>query len=344
MSHEALNPIHPAVLPHLDPVFIELYNQHVANTPSGPIDLSVLRSKYSQLYSYGTGPAPEPARVYDTTIPGHNGDLIPCRVYEPACPGPWPVHIDFHGGGWGLGDLNTESHICKHIAVKANVAVIDIAYRLVPEHPFPIGVQDSFAALQYLATKSHTQFPNLDTTRISLGGVSAGANIALIIAHLARDHHLPPLRLVAVGTPVIDDISHYSMAHDSPFPSMQTMEYAPTLNWARLKWFDQLKWSSLSADETIRQKQLTEVKWYANALNAPDFTRLPRTVIYTAGCDPLCDEGEAYARKLIEGGCEVTVRRFEGVPHPFMHMDKDLWQARQFIDLIAGHIKVALHG
>lgn len=99
MSHEALNPIHPSVLPLLDPEFVRLYNEHVANTPSGPIDLSVLRSKYSVLYSYGTGPAPACARIYDTTVPGHNGDLIPVRVYEPVSQGPWPAHIDFHGGG-----------------------------------------------------------------------------------------------------------------------------------------------------------------------------------------------------------------------------------------------------
>ena len=99
MSHEALNPIHPSVLEHLDPVFVDLYNKHVANTPAGPIDLSILRTKYSVLYSYGTGPAPECARVYDSQVSGHNGDLIPVRVYEPASAGPWPVHIDFHGGG-----------------------------------------------------------------------------------------------------------------------------------------------------------------------------------------------------------------------------------------------------
>ncbi|PYH46056.1 alpha/beta hydrolase [Aspergillus saccharolyticus JOP 1030-1] len=349
MSHEALNPIHPTVLPYLDPVFIDLYNKHVANTPNGPIDLAVLRSKYSVLYSYGTGPAPEPAQIYDTTIPGHNGDLIPCRVYEPDCPGPWPVHLDFHGGGWGLGDLETESHICKHIAVKARVAVVDIAYRLVPENAFPIGIQDSFAALQYLTSNPaavNQKFRNLDTTRISLGGVSAGANIALILAHLARDHQIP-IRLVAVGTPVIDDISKYATAAESPFASMREMEFAPTLNWARLKWFDRLKWSSLGREGSDRQKkdpkEEEEVKWYANALNAPDFTNLPRTVLYTAGCDPLRDEGEAYARKLIEGGCEVTMRRFAGVPHPFMHMDQDLWQAKEFIDLTAGHVKAALH-
>lgn len=222
--------------------------------------------------------------------------------------------------GWGLGDLDTEAHICKHLAVKAEVCVIDVGYRLVPEHAFPIGIQDSFAALQYIHREGAAQF-NLDVSRISLGGVSAGGNIALICAHLARDAGVP-LRLVAVGTPVIDDISRYATAADSPFPSMQQMEHAPTLNWARLKWFDALKWQSLAGDPAARAEQMAAVSWYANALDAPDFTNLPKTVIYTAGCDPLRDEGEAYARKLVEGGNEVVQKRFQGVPHPFMHMDK----------------------
>ncbi|CAG7937919.1 unnamed protein product [Penicillium nalgiovense] len=320
MSHEALNPIHPSVLPHLDPVFVQLYNEHVANTPGGPIDLAVLRTKYSVLYSYGTGPAPDCARIYDAQVPGHNKDLIPVRVYEPSSPGPWPVHIDFHGGGWGLGDLDTESHICKHFCVKANVCVIDVDYRLVPEHAFPIGIQDSFAALQYIHAQGAPQF-NIDPTRISLGGVSAGGNIALVCAHLARDANIP-LKLVAVGTPTVDDISKYKFAADAPWSSMQSMEHAPTLNWARLKWFDNLKWQSIASEGPTRDSQLAAVKWYANILDAPDFTGLPKTVIYTAGCDPLRDEGEAYAQKLIAGGNEVTQKRFSGVPHPFMHMDK----------------------
>ncbi|KAJ5761759.1 uncharacterized protein N7511_005141 [Penicillium nucicola] len=341
MSHEALNPIHPSVLPHLDPVFVQLYNDNVANTPSGPIDLSILRTKYSVLYSYGTGPAPDCARIYDAQVPGHNGDLIPVRVYEPATPGPWPVHVDFHGGGWGLGDLDTESHILKHICNKANVCVIDVDYRLVPENAFPIGIQDSFAALQYIHKEGAEKF-GIDPTRISLGGVSAGGNIALVCAHLARDSQIP-LKLIAVGTPTVDNIASYKSASEAPWPSMQQMEHAPTLNWARLKWFDTLKWQSIDADGPNRESQLGAVKWYANLLDAPDFTRLPKTVIYTAGCDPLRDEGEAYARKLIEAGNEVIQKRFLGVPHPFMHMDKDLWQAKEFIDMTAEHIKNTLH-
>lgn len=145
---------------------------------------------------------------------------------------------------------------------------------------------------------------------------------------------------------------------------MQQMEHAPTLNWARLKWFDNLKWQSLSSDPSHREKQMKAVSWYADALGAPNFTNLPKTAIYTAGCDPLRDEGETYARKLVEAGNEVVQKRFLGVPHPFMHMDLckippshddsfapdivtdmllALWQANEFIEQTAAQIKVALH-
>jgi acetyl esterase/lipase len=97
--HEAINPIHPDVISSLDPIFVDLYNKHVAPVPNKPIDLAFLRTKYSVLYSYGTAPAPQAAKTWDTTVPGHEGIAIAVRMYEPATPGPWPVHIDYHGGG-----------------------------------------------------------------------------------------------------------------------------------------------------------------------------------------------------------------------------------------------------
>ena len=342
-AHEALQPIHPSMAGKLDPVFEKLYNDNVANTPLKPIDLAFLRSKYSVLYSYGTGPAPEVGRVYDDRIETAHGVALDVRVYEPASQGPWPVHLDFHGGGWGLGDLDTEAHICRHLCAKANVVVVDVAYRLVPEFPFPTGITDSFAALRYVHEHGAARF-NIRPDSISLGGVSAGGCIALALAHLARDHRPAPipLRLVAVGTPVIDDLAQYASAAESPFPSMQENEFAPTLNWGRLAWFDKLKWSSLPADPA-QHKAFREEKvgWFANLLKAPRFDGLARTVIYTAGADPLRDEGERYAQLLVAAGVEVTVRRFPGVPHPFMHMDKDLWQASEFIDKTAREIRLA---
>ncbi|KAF4467935.1 esterase lipase [Fusarium albosuccineum] len=225
---------------------------------------------------------------------------------------------------------------------QAGVSVIDVAYRLVPENAFPCGVTDSFAALKYIYEKGAERF-NIKPTSISVGGVSAGGFISLALGHMARDAGIP-LKLIAVGTPVIDDLSQYSCASDSPFPSMQENQHAPTLNWGRLGWFDKLKWSSLgSTKEEIAERRRQVPQMFANLLKADDFTNLPKTVIYTAGADPLRDEGEAYGMKLIEHGNEVTIKRFPGVPHPFMHMDKDLWQAKEFIVQTAAAIRVALH-
>lgn len=340
-GHEALNPLHPSVEPRLDPVFAKLYTEQAANTPNGPIDLMKLRKNYSSMYSYGTAPAPKIENVEDVKIPSFDGEEIILRVYKPNNHGsndPLPLHMDFHGGGWGLGDLDTESHILKHIVDQANVVVIDVDYRLVPDTPFPTGLHDCFAALKYVY-KNPEKF-NINPNSISVGGVSAGGHITLSVCHLARDAGIP-LVLAAVGTPQIDDISGYENAQDSPFSSMTEMEFAPTLNWARLKWFDALKWESLSSDPTTREKQLKEIGWFKNLLTAPNFKNLPRTLIYTAECDPMRDEGEAYAEKMKQAGNDVDLHRYPGVPHPFMHMDDALWQAKDFINKTAREIAIA---
>jgi hypothetical protein len=125
-----------------------------------------------------------------------------------------------------------------------------------------------------------------------------------------------------------------------PFKSMQENEFAPTLNWARLAWFDKLKWSSLSSDAGIQQKQRQRIGWVKNLFDAPNFANLPRTLIFTAGADPLRDEGEAYAMKLIEHGNDVVVKRFLGVPHPFMKMDGALVQGELFINMTCREIRM----
>ncbi|KAI1338674.1 Alpha/Beta hydrolase protein [Xylariaceae sp. FL0016] len=337
-GHEALNPIHPSLLGRLDPAFVDLYNKHVANTPNKPIDLGVLRKIYSRMYSYGTAPAPEADREWEAKVPGwskYPGDIA-VRVYEPAGEKPsagWPVHFDFHGGGWGLGDLETEAHICRHTCKNSEVVVIDVDYRLVPEFPFPTGIEDCFAAMQHCLT--HASDFHINPAIVTLGGVSAGANIALIVNHMARDAGIP-VKGVVVGTPTIADLRPVATAADSPFPSVKEMEFAPTLNWARLKWFDKIKWESVGDDAG----KMRDVKWYADAATAPSFEGLADlTVVMTAECDPLRDEGEAYAKKMEEAGNKVVLKRFPGVPHPFYHMDADLAQAREFITDTSHYIK-----
>lgn len=204
---------------------------------------------------------------------------------------------------------------------------------------YPTGIYDSFAALQY-ASLNPSRF-EINSDIITLGGVSAGANIALIVNHLARDAGIS-IKAVVVGTPQISDISTVPTAADSPYPSFKEMEFAPTLNWARLKWFDSLKWDSLAKnDAVLRAEQEKDVSWFKDAMTAPNCEGLAKlTVIMTADIDPMRDEGEAYAKKLEEAGNKVVLKRFSGVPHPFMHMDEALDQAKEFIRDTVRYIKL----
>lgn len=149
------------------------------------------------------------------------------------------------------------------------------------------------------------------------------------------------MKAVVVGTPTIADLSKYEKPEDAPYRSLKEMEFAPLLNWARLKWFDGLKWDSLSSSDVEEKAQREkDASWFRDAMDAPDCSRLADlTVVMTAECDPLRDEGEAYARKLEDAGNKVVVRRFKGVPHPFQHMDGVLEQGKEFIEDTVRYIK-----
>lgn len=342
-SHEALNPIHPDVLAKMDPVFVKMYNEHVANIPNKPIDLYKLRANYSKIYSYGTGDYPEVKNVEETTFKSFDSGAVKIRIYRPndaAADEIIPVHIDFHGGGGGLGDLETEKHILCHYVNMARVAVVDVDYRLVPDFAYPTYINDCFCALKYVYENAETFKFNKDS--ISIGGVSVGGNIAFIVSHLARDIGIPIVLCVA-GTPQVDDVESYKTARDSPYESVREFEFAPTLNWARIKYFDKLKWDTLPKGEIERKKKLAEIGWFKDVLSAPNFKGLTKTVVVTAGCDPMRDEGEIYAAKLLQNGNEVVFKRYPGVPHPFMHMDSYLWQAKDYIMYTAFEIALA-HG
>ncbi|GME94825.1 unnamed protein product [Ambrosiozyma monospora] len=344
-KHEAINPIHKSVEGKLDPTFVKIYREQVANTPNNTkIDLATLRKTYSSSYSYRQAPAPGITNVKDIKFKSFDGTEIILRIYRPNDAKPdelLPVHIDFHGGGWGLGDLDTEVHILKHYVANARIVVIDVDYRLIPEVPFPSGLKDCFEAVKFVY--SHADELNVNKNSISVGGVSAGGNISLAVNHLCRDEGIK-LVLVCAGTPQVSDIQNISKADESPYKSMKEFEFAPTLNWARLKWFDTMKWSSFDElSENEKEEKIKEIGWFKSILDAPNWENLTKTVIFTAGCDPMRDEGEAYCKKLIDYGNEVVFKRFPGVPHPFMHMDKDLWQAQEFIKLTSQELAIA-HG
>ncbi|HEX6554454.1 MAG TPA: alpha/beta hydrolase, partial [Ktedonobacteraceae bacterium] len=175
--------------------------------------------------------------------------------------------------------------------------VVSVDYRLAPEHPFPAGLQDSYAATQWVA--SHASDFQGDPSRIAVGGDSAGANFATVIALMARDRGGPKLAFQLMMFPSTDFRLNT--------PSME--EYAEGYSVTR----PMMVW--------IRNNYLPDPPDWTNPLAspflAPDLSGLPPALIITAEYDPLRDEGEAYGERLKEAGVSGKVFRYDGMIHDF---------------------------
>lgn len=261
---------------------------------------------------------PEPvARIEDIAIPGPGGPL-PVRVYTPAGPGPFPVLLYFHGGGWVIGTLDTHDGLCRALANGVPCVVVSVDYRLAPEHKFPAAVEDADAAVRWVA--AHAAEINADPTRIAVGGDSAGGNLAAVASLLARDRGGPRLACQLLVYPVTD---HY----DAGMPSYETNANGYYLTRDNMIWFIE----QYLAGEHDQTNPLFA------PLRAPDLRGLPPALVMTAEYDPLRDEGERYAERLREAGVPVTLTRYDGMIHGFIRLPGAMDRARQAVaDAVAG--------
>lgn len=160
--------------------------------------------------------------------------------------------------------------------------------------------------------------------------------MSCVVQQLARDADLP-LKLAALSVPSTHTRKGIAKPEDSPFPSLAENALAPCLNWKRVQFF-----------AAVAQKSMTDEAWEAlplfkrSPIEATSLAGICDTFIATAGCDPLRDEGEAYGHKLVEAGVKVTVRRYKGVPHPWMHM-AGVKKADLYMDDLVGAL-IAAHG
>jgi acetyl esterase/lipase len=261
---------------------------------------------------------PEPvARIEDFAIPGPGGPL-PVRVYTPAGPGPFPVLLYFHGGGWVIGTLDTHDGLCRALANGVPCVVVSVDYRLAPEHKFPAAVEDADAAVRWVA--AHAVEISADPTRIAVGGDSAGGNLAAVVSLLARDRGGPRLACQLLVYPVTD---HY----DAGMPSYETNADGYYLTRDNMIWFIE---QYLAAEHDHTNPLFAP-------LRAPDLRGLPPALIMTAEFDPLRDEGERYADRLREAGVPVTLTRYDGMIHGFIRLPGAMDRARLAVaDAVAG--------
>ena len=241
----------------------------------------------------GNPPGPAVGEVVDGTFPGAEGP-IDYRLYRPDSPGPHPVTLYFHGGGWVLGDHTSDDALCRDLCVNAGSIIISANYRHAPEAPFPAAVDDAFAALNWAAENSETL--GGIAGELAVCGWSAGANLAAVVCQLARDAGGPAILGQVLITPVVDG------GDDSA--SMTDNAEGFVLTRALMDWF----WDHYADPAQRRDPK-------ASPLLADDLSGLPPALVITAEFDPLRDQGKAYADALKAAGTQARHINYPGQIH-----------------------------
>jgi acetyl esterase len=260
-----------------------------------------------------------------------HGDLIdiPVRIYWPPVTEhrDLPVVVFYHGGGFALGDLDTHDPVARAHAVGAEAIVVSVDYRLAPEHPFPAGVDDCWAALQWAA--DHAAELGGDPNRIAVAGDSAGANLAAVMAHLARDNGGPELAFQLLWYPTVTT--------NLSLPSFTENADAPILDRNVIDAF--LTWYIPGVDTSDH----TALPATISPANAADFRGLAPAYIGTAEHDPLRDDGAHYAELLNAAGVPAELSNEPTLVHGYVSFALLIPAAAEATNRGLAALKAALH-
>lgn len=287
------------ILQRIDPDYLALVEQAIAETPANmhEIDAETLRNFRNAQRK--TPAAPDDIAIENTSIASENGD-IPIRIYRHRNPpgGKTPLILYFHGGGFVIGDLDTHQSSCLKLCADTKWPVVSVDYRRAPEHPFPAAPKDCFAALCWAAGEAEAL--GIDAGRIALVGESAGGNLAIVTALMARDRNGPQPAFQLLFYPVTDC--------DYQTPSYQNYAEGPLLPARQM----QAYWRHyLGGAETTEDA-------YAVPLRADSLAGLPPAVVATAEIDVLRSEADAFATRLKSHDVAVSEYRAIGLIHGFM--------------------------
>ncbi|KAL1983161.1 hypothetical protein VTN96DRAFT_411 [Rasamsonia emersonii] len=315
-------PLHESVRDRLHPEYVAFYNKYIINQQQVHYQ-PVAASRTSGILIPGGGPVLEVGKTEDISIKRQEteGPDVPVRVFTPKGDKPeggWPVFLYFHGGGWVLGNINTENTVCSHVCQRAKCVVVTVDYRLAPEHPFPAAVHDSWEALLWLISPDTASRLEINTTKLAVGGSSAGGNLAAVMTHKALQSHIRFVKQVLV-VPVTDNTADVSNNW-----SWREFQHTPALPAPKMLWY--------------RNHFLPDKSQWANPEASPllyddDWSKLPPATIIVGELDVLRSEGEQYAEKLQKAGVPVELHVMEGMPHPFLAMDGVLEAGKRAITL-----------
>ena len=261
---------------------------------------------------YAAVPRLPVAHVEDRMISGPRGELR-IRIYRPDLAGVHPVMAFFHGSGFVICSIDTHDGLCRQICRRAQVVVVSVDYALAPEDPFPAGPDDALAATCWVAANA-ADFGG-DPDRLVLAGDSAGGTMAAVTAMRLRDSDGPKVLAQLLMYPVTN------------FPEPAPESYRECgdglgLTAGAMRYF----WGHYLGDLSQAGHP------HASPLRAESFAGLPPTYLMTATYDPLRDEGEAYAARLVSAGVETAFVRYADMNHGFMSWAGMLDRADEALD------------
>lgn len=289
--------------------------------PASTLSVATGRALLDELFGVEE---PEPVGgTTDLEIAGPSGP-IPVRIYLPVGEGPSPVLVFLHGGGWVRGSLDAYDGLCRRLTNGADCVVVSVGYRRAPEHPFPAGLEDCYAATEWVV--EHARDIEGDPDRVAVGGDSAGGNLSAAVTLAARDRDGP-------------DLAHQLLIY-------------PAVNPPSVRWFDAYDENGegylleMQGIEWYLDQYVPEGAHVGNAyafpLRARDLSGLPPATVLTAGFDPLRDEGIAYAERLEESGVDVEHLHYDSQIHAFLSLYEHIDEGRKAIDEVAARLGAAL--
>ena len=288
--------------------------------PASTLSVATGRALLDELFGVDE---PEPVgSTTDLEIAGPDGP-VPIRIYLPVGEGPSPVLVFLHGGGWVRGSLDAYDGLCRRLTNGADCVVVSVGYRRAPEHPFPAGLEDCYAATEWAAENAADI--EGDPDRVAVGGDSAGGNLSAAVALAARDRDGP-------------DLTHQLLVY-------------PAVNPPSVRWFDAYDENGegylleMEGIEWYLERYTPERAHVGNAyafpLRARDLSGLPPATVLTAGFDPLRDEGVAYAERLEEAGVDVEHLHHDAQIHGFLSLYEHIDEGREAIDDVAARLQAA---
>ena len=249
-------------------------------------------------FALGQGEIEPGVRFEAIDVPTPDGQA-PARVYHPPSLDPQaPLLVWLHQGGGVIGDLETSHAFCSILAATLKAPVLSVDYRLAPEHRFPGGLSDSIAAYRWART--HASRFGAPPHRAALGGDSMGGHFTAVITQ--------ELKRAGEPQPDLQLLCYPAVEADSQTQSMTTYADAYPLSKATMDWFMGHYGDPATPLDDVR----------LSPLHAPDLTGLAPAIVVTAGFDPLVDQGEAYAHRLLEAGVPTVYRCYDSLAHGFL--------------------------